>query len=72
MFNHALSDGMSAIGIFLSLLDDSPMDPHLPLSQSLAASSTKNKKIIVQKRKKKPKFGYFTRTRVAVSGFLQD
>ena len=50
MFNHALSDGMSAIGILLSLLDDSPIDPHLPLSQNLADSNTENKRVIVQKR----------------------
>lgn len=35
--NHAIGDGMSMIGVTLNCLDDSPVDPNLPLKQQRKA-----------------------------------
>lgn len=65
LFSHAIADGMAGIGLLLKLVDNSPIDPLLPMNKQ---PKKEGDKAVVLKRKKKPQLGAFSKTNAFVGG----
>lgn len=61
VFNHAISDGIAAIGVLFKIIDDSPIDPTLPFSKQQTD-------MVVKKRKTGPPVSAWTKFSMFFTG----
>lgn len=66
VFNHAVGDGVSSIGVLLKIVDDSPIDPTLPMNKQKVKKG--DEKALVKKRNKGPTMSTWNKVSAFFSG----